>query len=142
MNISIEYAGQVPYADFWTAIDQEHFCCDPKDLADVMVDLITGMPLSDEKQWEANSYLRVEFALLKTVLDNHLAFVYSKGASGCPIRRHCDSCKRDVYLHYDDRYRLFDPSYIRHREGGGWHVRHDSPPPLHELCIRPRPRGT
>ena len=34
MNISIEYAGQVPYADFWTAIDQEHFCCDPKDLAE------------------------------------------------------------------------------------------------------------
>jgi hypothetical protein len=26
--------GLVPYADFWTAIDQEHFCCDPKDLAE------------------------------------------------------------------------------------------------------------
>lgn len=108
----------------------------PADREDSMIHLISALPLADARSREK---LRGEFAAISAVFADHLAFVSSKGKRGAPIRRRCDSCKKTVYLHYDDRYRLFDSRHVRYLPGEGWAFNHESMPPLHELCIRPRP---
>jgi hypothetical protein len=114
---------------------------DPEKRLEILRKLCETLPVSDPELWDA---VRREIRALKLLLADHTKYFMTRGKEGHPIRRCCDICMREVFIHFDGYYYTWDLTKLKPcRMSGARSTKNyifdaDKPLERHDDCIRGR----
>jgi hypothetical protein len=137
----------VEESDYLTEIKDEPFpgpqsypaTIDPEKRLEILRRLCETLPVSDPELWAS---VRREIRALKLQLIDHTKYFMTLGAKGHPIRRCCDICMREVFIHFDGYYYTWDMTKLKPcrmsgaRSSKNYIFDADKPLERHDDCIR------